>query len=120
MATTDWRAREGRNQTHFRDVNESFVTERVTNLGTPPAKDPYVCECSDRDCSDEIRLTRAEYEAVRYESERFAIALDHDNPEIDRLVSENDRFAVVQILYRPAARLAQLTDRRRYPGPAVA
>lgn len=120
MATTDWRTREGQNQTHFRDLNESIVAERDGGEVAARATDPYVCECSDLRCSDEIHLTRLEYEAIREESERFAIALDHDNPEIDRLVSENNRFAVVQILYRPAARLARLTDRRRDSGPAFA
>jgi hypothetical protein len=54
-----------------------------------------------------------EYEAVRGYSTRFAIAVDHENPEIDQLVSESGRFSVVQKIAGRPARIARLTDHRR-------
>ena len=47
-----------------------------------------MCECSDPACRSRIHLTRLEYEAVRGYPTRFAIATDHENPEVDQLVSE--------------------------------
>ena len=43
-----------------------------------------------------LAVTRQEYEAVREHSARFIVALNHENPESERIVEENDRFAVVE------------------------
>lgn len=66
----------------------------------------YVCECGDATCAERIRLTRQEFEAVRDYSTRFAIAVDHENPEIDQLVTEGCRYSVVQKIAgdRPGSR----------------
>ena len=54
-----------------------------------------------------------EYEAVRGYPTRFAIATDHENPEMDQLVSEGGRFTVVQKkIAGSAARIARQTDHR--------
>lgn len=51
--------------------------------------------------------------AVRGYSTRFAIATDHENPEIDQLVSEGGRYSVVQKVAGGSARMARQTDHRR-------
>ena len=38
----------------------------------------------------------SEYEALRSEPNRFAVRPGHVFPEVERIVSENDRFAVVE------------------------
>jgi hypothetical protein len=73
----------------------------------------YLCECSDRRCTESIRLSRSEYEAVRAVSIRFALALNHENPEIDKVLFENERFATVEKLFGVGARIARETDPRR-------
>ena len=109
----DWLRQEAVNQTRFRSINESI--ESTTDvLGVHEAWDVYVCECGDGECRAPIRLTREEYERVRRESTYFAIAIDHENPEIDRLVSENGRYAVVQKSIAMAVRIARETDPRQY------
>jgi hypothetical protein len=55
-----------------------------------------------------------EYEAVRSVPVRFAIALNHENPEVDVLVSESSRYAVVDKAYGPPARIALETDPRKH------
>jgi hypothetical protein len=75
--------------------------------------DVYLCECSDRLCTEPISLTRAEYEAIRAVAVRFAIALNHENPEIDKLLFENERFATVEKFYGVGAQIARATDPRR-------
>jgi hypothetical protein len=60
-----------------------------------------------------VSLIRPEYEAMRAVSVRFAIALDHENPEIDRVVSEDQRFATVDKFYGFGARIARASDPRR-------
>ena len=109
---SDWRDKEAIHETVFREMNE--WTEEGTDavLGSGDRIGAYLCECSDRGCTEPIRLTRLEYEAIRVEPLRFAVALNHENPEIDRIVKENERFATVKFHGCPR-RIARETDPRR-------
>ena len=73
----------------------------------------FLCECSDSSCTSPIRLTHSEYEDIRAEPVRFAIVVDHENPELDRVRTENARFATVDKIYGPGAQIARATDPRR-------
>ena len=46
-------------------------------------------------------------------SDDFALALNHENPEIDTLVVENERFATIEKSFGEAARIARATNPRR-------
>ncbi|HEX5018935.1 MAG TPA: hypothetical protein VFX15_15255 [Actinomycetes bacterium] len=110
---SDWREIEAINETIFRDMNEWVEDGNDERLGTHRSMDTYLCECSDRNCSDPISLTRGEYESVRAVPIRFAIALNHENPEIDLVLFENLRFATVE-KYGAGAKIARASDRRRH------
>ena len=110
---SDWRVQEATNQTIFREMNEWTEEGNDANLGVGPRIDTYLCECSDRRCANPIRLTRLEYESIRAEPLRFAMALNHENPEIDRVVEENERFATVDTFHGVGARIARRTNPRR-------
>jgi nitric oxide reductase activation protein len=60
-----------------------------------------------------IALTHVEYEEVRAHGTHFAIALDHESPELDLMVSEQQGFAIVRKLPGLPARLANESDPRR-------
>jgi hypothetical protein len=60
----------------------------------------FVCECAQVDCVEQILLTVSEYEALRREPERFAVSSGHDNPDVDRVVAEGERYVVVDRLER--------------------
>ena len=109
---SDWRELEATNETIFRAMNEWAEDVNDQRLGTLRPMDVYLCECSDRRCSDPISLTRPEYESVRAVPIRFAIALNHENPEIDLVLSENLRFATVE-KYGAGAKIARASDPRR-------
>jgi hypothetical protein len=109
----DWREQEATNETIFREMNEWIAEAFDAPLGATRPMDAYLCECSDRRCTEPINLTRPEYESIRSVSVRFAIALNHENPEIDRVLFENLRFATVEKFYGPAAKIARATDPRR-------
>jgi hypothetical protein len=113
---SEWQREEVRNETRSRDVNESIEAAGDV-LGLQTATDVYVCECGDGACSDPISLSRPEYEAVRAEATWFAIAADHENPELDRVISENDRFTVVEKWLREAAGIARGTNPRAVGAP---
>jgi hypothetical protein len=62
-------------------------------LATDRVVEEFVCECSDGTCRRVIMLTRLEYESLRAYGARFAIALNHENPELDQVLEQNERFA---------------------------
>ena len=91
------------NECIFREVNEQ-VTKALPNAFD--AADDYmrfVCECSSEACTTLIEMTRNEYEAVRANGRRFAIARGHGVTEVERIVDGNDRFEVVEKVDAAAA-----------------
>jgi hypothetical protein len=114
MPMLDWLEQEATNETVFRAMNEWSEDANDTNPGVDHHINTYLCECSDRRCSEPIGLTSPEYEAVRAVPVRFAIALNHENPEIDRVLFENPRFATVEKFYGAGAKIARSTDPRRW------
>lgn len=109
----DWREQEATNETVFRAMNEWSKDANGDHSGMDHRTNTYLCECSDRRCTEPIGLTRREYEAVRAVPVRFAIALNHENPEIDRVLFENPRFATVEKFYGAGAKIARSSDPRR-------
>jgi 3,4-dihydroxy-2-butanone 4-phosphate synthase len=108
----DWREREVANEVRSRARNE-WIETASTDYATIRPLEEYVCECSHPACASLLALTRLEYEGVRSEPTYFAIAVNHENPEIDRVVSENERFAVVEKFWEMARRMVRETDPRR-------
>lgn len=108
----DWREAEVSTETVFREMNEWAHED---NRGRPDAIESYLCECGDASCSQPILLSRSEYDEVRAYAARFAIALDHENPEIEYLVRETPAFAVIEKVGNPA-RVARVADPRRAGG----
>jgi hypothetical protein len=107
---SDWREQEVANETRSREINE-WIDE--ANEATDEAPNPFVCECSDGACASTIVLTHREYEEVRTEGTHFAIATNHETPDLDALVSQHVGFAIVRKLPGMPARLAMEADPRR-------
>jgi hypothetical protein len=107
---TDWRESEVRNETRARDLNE-LIEDADESTGSKTTA--FVCECSDAECITAIHMTRPQYEDVRAHPTRFAIALDHESPELDLIVAEHTGFAVIRKLPGLPARLAIASDPRR-------
>lgn len=112
-AEPDWLAQEATNGTIFREMNEWTEEANDARLGTERSADNYLCECSDPRCTEPISMTRREYEEIRAVAVRFAIAVNHENPEADRVLFENRRFATIEKFYGVGARIARATDPRR-------
>jgi hypothetical protein len=110
---SSWRVEEATTQTIFREMNEWTKEDVDTVDGDQRIMDTYLCECGDQRCTAPIRLTLAEYEAVRAYPTRFALALNHENPEIDSVLDENERFATIEKSYGSAARIARASNPRR-------
>lgn len=104
-----WREREFAIQAASRDHNEATARVAIASGGMTS----FQCECGDRNCTCAIRLTAAEYEWVRGCATQFAIARNHENPESEQLISEHERFAVVETVSGEASMVARKSNPRR-------
>jgi len=92
--------RVARNESLFREVNERIV-ELEQQLGD---RDPetgsigFVCECAAVGCTTRVEATLAEYQIARAQPTRFLVAPGHMDPNYERVVTTNNRFAIVEKL----------------------
>ena len=104
------------NEVRSRRRNE-WIEATNASFGQLRAMESYVCECSYDGCPATITLSHDEYEGVRRHATHFAIAINHEDPEIDRVVGENERYATAEKWLGESNRIAEATDPRR--GQAV-
>lgn len=88
---------QARNEALLRSVNEQIHAIDETAEGWAGADQRFVfqCECGNQGCGEQVEMTLAEYERVRSQRDRFAVAPGHANAEIESVVERNERFAVV-------------------------
>ena len=83
------------NEALFREVNE-----RIEDVGTALAPDDvpleFLCECDDPGCAEKVSATRAEYEAIRAEATHFVVLPGHEDPRVEHIVHQTERFLVVE------------------------
>ena len=72
--------------------------------------DMYLCECSDGRCTEPISLTRRSTNPSGPCPSGSRSRLNNENPEIDRVLFENTRFATVEKFYGAGAKIARATD----------
>jgi hypothetical protein len=73
--------------THVRELERTWPIE-VYDL---------VCECSDLRCTQAVRVCPEEYDALLDDTAHFVVIPGHERPVLDRVVSRNDRYAVVAV-----------------------
>jgi hypothetical protein len=94
--------RQARNEALMREVNE-----RVAELSEHPDwADPgepleLHCECGAfSTCDATLRMAPADYELVRAQDDRFAVAPGHESPELETVVARGDTWVIVDKLLR--------------------
>ena len=112
MTMVSWRARDSEKQARCREQNES--TEQAgAARSAEPGKSSFRCECGDAHCSCAIALTATEYAVVRASATHFAVARNHENPESEQVVHENERYAIVETVTADATQHARRSDPRQ-------
>jgi hypothetical protein len=104
------RRREATEQARRREANES-IEDSMQSTGRWAAN-AFFCECSDPSCDRTVTATIQEYESVRERPTHFLVAANHENPEVESMISETERFAVVETLTGEASKVALRTDPR--------
>ena len=110
IAVADWRRQEATEQARRRDANESIEDSMKSTGRLDP--NSFFCECGDPRCDRTVTATIPEYESVRERPNHFLIMLNHENPEVESVISEAERFAVVETLAGEASKVALRTDPR--------
>jgi hypothetical protein len=83
--------RAAKNQSLFREVNE-----RIEELRPGALIIEFACECSNTSCTASLSLSDDEYEDVRRFPTHFIIMTGHELDEVERVVGQNERYAVVE------------------------
>jgi hypothetical protein len=74
---------------------------------------PYLCECGDPRCQEQLTITRGEYEAVRSGPCRFLLTTRHENPGVDAIIESTSRFTVTEKFGVIDRLMAYASDPRR-------
>jgi hypothetical protein len=102
--------RVAKNEALFRRVNERI--EEISEGLPGDSESDFLCECGNDNCTAPVRLTLSEYEDVRRDPTHFLIAHGHDVVDLERVVRETDRYAVVEKFSGEAGRIAVETNPR--------
>ena len=84
------------NEALFRTVNENIEKTAVENRYRAGELPSFVCECSDSECGELIKLSLTQYEEVRRYPERFVIVPGHAVGEIENVVERFQHHEVVE------------------------
>ena len=109
MASVSRAERAARNEALFREVNEKVKDVAMQRFGESDSE--FFCECSDHTCTRLVAMSLSEYERVRARGARFAIVVGHEDPAVERVVEQNERFAVVE-KFGESAEVAELLNPR--------
>jgi hypothetical protein len=88
------------------------VNERIREITTYDSDVEFLCECSDEDCTQSIRMSLGEYEGLRADPTRFGVVPGHEVERIETVILSNERFAVVEKTVGDATKIAVETDPR--------
>jgi hypothetical protein len=104
---SDRTERIGMNEALFREVNER-IDQLQSDLGGSNTFE-IVCECGTAECVERFSITNGEYETLRQDVHRFAVAPGHERPELERTVERRDGYLVVEKTDPDAAKAAEET-----------
>jgi hypothetical protein len=90
--------RQARNESLIRAVNDQIAAldEAAADWAAPDHQFVFRCECGkNTGCDGRVLMTMAEYERVRGQRDRFAVVPGHESDEIEHVVEQADRYAIV-------------------------
>lgn len=92
--------RQARNEALVREVNEQISRLDRDAAGSGAVDQGstfgFHCECGcEGGCPEMLWLTLAEYEVARQQDDRFVLTPGHETASLERVVTGNDRFVIV-------------------------
>jgi hypothetical protein len=108
-SSDDREARAARNQAIFRAINDKMLGLNES-FGEIVGLFSIACECADVSCVRPLDVTPEAYKAVRENPRTFLVLVDHIYPDVERLVSTHEGYAVVEAIGH-GAQIAEATFR---------
>jgi anti-anti-sigma factor len=85
-----------RNEQAFRDYNNRRLQRASVDETDDQEPIQFVCECGDKDCDQPLVMTAAGFTTAHSAPNRFIVKPGHVYPDVERIVTENETFAVVE------------------------
>jgi hypothetical protein len=105
------KARLGKNEALFREVNERIERISETLQVTTETID-ILCECASETCVERIVVPLPDYERIRRDPELFFVHRGHEEPDIEDVVEQTENYDVVRKRPGGPAELARELDTR--------
>jgi hypothetical protein len=86
----------GQNEARVRKLNERIENSARADGDSQEELEDFVCECGSAECTTRIALTISEYQRVCAQPDRFAIAFNHELPDVEVVTEKLARFWVVE------------------------
>jgi len=102
--------RVAKNEATARDINERLEAAQVVVADERFLR--VLCECGNAACDFVLALTGEEYEQVRTDPRRFVVRREHVMADVETIVSETERFVVVEKRKGTAAEIVEERDPR--------
>lgn len=111
--TSGLEERAARNQSRFREHNERVEGSNAMHVWFNPPLPDWTCECPNELCTEPVRMSVAEYEAVRAQPTHFLVAPSptHVIPAVERVVALHERYWIVEKI-DDAAEISEVLDPR--------
>lgn len=113
VAPVERQVRAAHNQALFRTVNERLkgLAEAFQFVAQTAS---FTCECADTSCIEQVNMSLDEYESVRADPNNFIVRPGHVDPDVEYVVSGNERLLVVAKV-GVGAKIAEAFDPRHDP-----
>jgi hypothetical protein len=102
--------RVAKNEAVAREINQKIKQADESN--PPDSFMHIVCECGYEECDLFIAVTKEEYDRIRNGPLLFGVVGEHVILDIEQIVTENDRFTIVEKRQGTPAEVAIRTDPR--------
>ena len=106
--------RKALNEGKFRDANEKIEQTATALIGVEDGDlIPFLCECPQMECTQVALLTLAEYEKVRSGDRQGLAVLGHEDPTVEAVLDQNERFVMTEKFGRAGELHEQNAPRER-------
>ncbi len=111
----DFAERAAHNEEVFRQINEKI--DEGAGQHQVASTLPFHCECGRLTCTDTIELHPRAYDEIAANPLHFIVKPDHQIPEIERVITEQPGYLVVEKLGEAREEIEREHPRKRHRSP---
>jgi hypothetical protein len=101
-----------KNEAMYRAVNRELEEASEDAGGGAGAELEILCECGEPGCTTMLTLAIGEYDEAHGQPDRFIVAVEHEDPQMEQVVIRRDHYLVVD-KFGEAEQIAVTEKQRR-------